>query len=65
MAVEALRQTAARDAVTREECQRLVSPGNRDANAQQFNQQHTINPSEDRAQGDRVAAKDIELEFNS
>ena len=62
MALEALRQTNARDAMTREE----HTDSNRATNTQQaFDRGPLTNSTEDRTQDDRPVAEEFELEFNS
>ncbi len=66
MAVEALRQTSARGALTTKEWQRSVCLDNREVNAQHsFDQEHITNSSEDRPPDDRVAANEVQLELNT
>jgi ATP-dependent exoDNAse (exonuclease V) alpha subunit len=64
MAVEALRQISAQDALSREEWKRLVSPTEA-SNEQSFDQGLMSNSSEDTIGDDRVAGEEIGLELNS
>jgi len=66
MAIEALRQSSARDALSREEWERLVSPANREASAEQsFDQGPMSTAGEERDGDERAAGEEIELELNS
>ena len=65
MAIEALRQTSARDALTREESQRLVGPSNREADAQQSFDNGAIRADREERYGDDSASgEEIELGLN-
>ncbi len=61
MAVEALRESSARDALSREEWERLVSPVNKASAEQSFDQGPLSNSSEDATGDDRAAAEELEL----
>lgn len=65
MAVEALRESSARDALSREDWERLVGPANRVTDEQSLNQGPLSNSSEDTTGDNRAAAEEIELELNS
>ena len=63
MAVEALRQSSARDALSREEWERLVNSTNRETSAEQSYNQGPI--SQDRPGDERAAGEEIEFDLNS
>ena len=66
MAVDALRQSSAQGALSREEWERLVSPANREASAEQSYDQGPMSTDDDERNGDeRAAGEEIELELNS
>ena len=65
MAVDALRQSNARDALSREEWDRLVSPTYREATTEQGFDNGTVNFCEDSTGDDRAAGEEIEFELNS
>jgi conjugative relaxase-like TrwC/TraI family protein len=66
MAVEALRHSSARDTLSREEWERLVTPTNKEAIAEQtLDQRLMSNSGEDNRGDQRAAEEDIELELNS
>jgi len=65
MAVEALHQSSAQDALSREEWEHLVNPVNKLTAEQSFDQGPMSNSSEDTTGDDRAAAEEIELELNS
>ncbi len=63
MAVEALRQSHDRNALSHEEWERLLSPTNKEATAEQSYDQGPM--SQDGTGDDRAAGEEIELELNS
>jgi len=66
MAVEGLRQSSARDTLSREEWERLVRPTNKEAIAEQtFDQRLMSNSGEDNRGDQPAAGEEIELEINS
>lgn len=66
MAVEALRQSSAREALSREEWGRFVSPANREVSAEQGLDPGSLsNVREERDGDERAAGEEIELELNS
>jgi ATP-dependent exoDNAse (exonuclease V) alpha subunit len=65
MAVEALRQSQDRNALSQEEWERLVSPTNRATDEQSVDQGHMSNSSEDTTGDNRAATEEIEIELNS
>jgi hypothetical protein len=65
-AVEALRQSSARDTLSREEWERLVRPTNKEAIADQtFDQRPMGNSGEDNRGDRRAAVAENELELSS
>ena len=65
MAVEALRQTSARDVMNHEEQQRLVNPWNTEAKAQQsFDLDPMTSSNADRTQNDMATPESPEFEIN-
>ena len=66
MAIEAVRQSSDRDALSREEWERLVRPTNREASAEQSLDQGLMRTTREERDADgRSAGEEIELELNS
>ena len=65
MAVEALRQSSARDAISRDDWERLVGPANIGATAEQSFDQRPSNSGEDSSGDQRAAGEEIERDLSS
>jgi len=65
MAVDALRQSSARDTLSRDEWERLVSLPNGQTRAESFDQGHLTRGGEERNSDERAAGEEIEFELNS
>ena len=65
MAIEAVRQNSAQDALSREEWERLVSPTNSEASAEQSFEQGSVSTASERNENERATGEEIEVDFNS
>jgi ATP-dependent exoDNAse (exonuclease V) alpha subunit len=65
MAVEALRESSARNALSREDWEHLVGPADKVTDEHSFDQGPMSNSSEDTTGDDRAAAEEIELELST